>query len=52
MSGCHSDAIVLITAHPGTDHSTIAQQASLFVALRGATRDVDAPSLVTLECGH
>jgi UDP-N-acetyl-D-glucosamine dehydrogenase len=33
-----SDAVVLVTAHPGIDHIAIAEQAGLFVDLRGVTR--------------
>jgi UDP-N-acetyl-D-glucosamine dehydrogenase len=43
-----ADAIVLVTAHPGIDHSAIAQQGIPFVDLRGATRGISAPSLARL----
>jgi UDP-N-acetyl-D-glucosamine dehydrogenase len=43
-----ADAIVLVTAHPGIDHSAIAQQGTPFVDLRGATRGISAPSLARL----
>jgi UDP-N-acetyl-D-glucosamine dehydrogenase len=33
-----ADAVVLVTAHPGIDHHALAEQASLFVDLRGVTR--------------
>ena len=33
-----ADAVVLVTAHPNIDHHTIAQNATLFVDLRGITR--------------
>src|SRR5579884_4081841 len=43
-----ADAVVLVTAHPGIDHRAIAQEAALFVALRGATRGVRAENLARL----
>jgi UDP-N-acetyl-D-glucosamine dehydrogenase len=43
-----ADAIVLVTAHPGIDHQAIAQQASLFIDLRGITRGQQAENLVRL----
>jgi UDP-N-acetyl-D-glucosamine dehydrogenase len=43
-----ADAVVLVTAHPGIDHDPIAQQASLFVDLRGVTRGISAENLVRL----
>jgi UDP-N-acetyl-D-glucosamine dehydrogenase len=33
-----ADAVVLVTAHPGIDHHTLAEQSALFVDLRGVTR--------------
>jgi UDP-N-acetyl-D-glucosamine dehydrogenase len=33
-----ADAVVLVTAHPGVDHHTLAEQAALFIDLRGVTR--------------
>ena len=43
-----ADAVVLVTAHPGIDHRAIAQEAALFVDLRGATRGVRAENLARL----
>jgi UDP-N-acetyl-D-mannosaminuronate dehydrogenase len=43
-----ADAVVLVTAHPGIDHSAIAEGAKLFVDLRGATRGSEAQNLVRL----
>jgi UDP-N-acetyl-D-glucosamine dehydrogenase len=43
-----ADAIVLVTPHPGIEHATIAENASLFVDLRGTTRGVAADNLVRL----
>jgi UDP-N-acetyl-D-glucosamine dehydrogenase len=43
-----ADAVVLVTAHPGIDHSAVAQEAALFVDLRGITRGVLAENLVRL----
>src|SRR5581483_10829900 len=43
-----ADAIVLVTAHPGIDHAEIAQQAPLFIDLRGITRGQHAQNLVRL----
>jgi UDP-N-acetyl-D-glucosamine dehydrogenase len=43
-----ADAVVLVTAHPGIDHATIAREAQLFVDLRGITRGVDGTNIVRL----
>lgn len=43
-----ADAVVLVTKHPGTDYVTIAEEASLFVDLRGATRGVSRENVVRL----
>jgi UDP-N-acetyl-D-glucosamine dehydrogenase len=43
-----SDAVVLVTAHPGIDHRALVEQARLFVDLRGATRGMRVPDLVRL----
>jgi UDP-N-acetyl-D-glucosamine dehydrogenase len=43
-----ADAVVLVTAHPGVEHSRIAQDARLFVDLRGVTRGVQTDGLVRL----
>jgi UDP-N-acetyl-D-glucosamine dehydrogenase len=44
----NTDAVVLVTAHPGIDHGQIATQASLFVDLRGITRGTRAENVVRL----
>jgi UDP-N-acetyl-D-glucosamine dehydrogenase len=43
-----ADAVVLVTAHPGIDHLSIAQEAPLFIDLRGVTRGVDGANIVRL----
>jgi UDP-N-acetyl-D-glucosamine dehydrogenase len=43
-----ADAIVLVTAHPGIDHSALAREAKLFVDLRGVTRGAGVENLVGL----
>jgi UDP-N-acetyl-D-glucosamine dehydrogenase len=43
-----ADAVVLVTAHPGIDHLQIAQDAALFVDLRGITRGTSGENLVRL----
>lgn len=43
-----ADAVVLITAHPGIDHTGIAGDANLFIDLRGVTRGMQGPNLVRL----
>ncbi|MBO0769154.1 MAG: nucleotide sugar dehydrogenase [Solirubrobacterales bacterium] len=43
-----ADAVVLVTAHPGIDHLTLAREAALFVDLRGITRGLSAENLVRL----
>ena len=43
-----ADAVVLVTAHPGVDHMTIARESALFVDLRGITRGIEAENLVRL----
>jgi UDP-N-acetyl-D-glucosamine dehydrogenase len=43
-----ADAVVLVTAHPGIDHATIARDAALFVDLRGATRPIRIENLIRL----
>jgi UDP-N-acetyl-D-glucosamine dehydrogenase len=43
-----ADAVVLVTAHPGIDHLAIAQDAALFVDLRGTTRGLQIDNLVRL----
>jgi UDP-N-acetyl-D-glucosamine dehydrogenase len=43
-----ADAVVLVTAHPGTDYVALAESASLFVDLRGKTRGLRIQDLVRL----
>ncbi len=43
-----ADAIVLVTAHPGIDHTTLAERANLFIDLRGITRGTKAENLIRL----
>ncbi len=43
-----ADAVVLVTAHPGIDHTALAHDAKLFVDLRGATRGAGVENLVGL----
>jgi UDP-N-acetyl-D-glucosamine dehydrogenase len=43
-----ADAVVLVTAHPGTDYAALAESASLFVDLRGKTRGLRIQDLVRL----
>ncbi len=44
----HADAVVLVTAHPGIDHTALAKDAALFVDLRGVTRGTRAENVVRL----
>jgi UDP-N-acetyl-D-glucosamine dehydrogenase len=43
-----ADAVVLVTAHPGVDHGSIAERSALFIDLRGATRGLRVENLVRL----
>ena len=43
-----ADAVVLVTAHPGIDHASIAARSALFVDLRGVTRGMRVGNLVRL----
>jgi UDP-N-acetyl-D-glucosamine dehydrogenase len=43
-----ADAVVLVTAHPGIDHASIATRSALFVDLRGVTRGLQVENLVRL----
>ena len=43
-----ADVVVLVTAHPGIDHGSIARNAAVFVDLRGVTRGQNAPNIVRL----
>jgi UDP-N-acetyl-D-glucosamine dehydrogenase len=37
-----ADVVVLVTAHPGIDYQALASESSLFIDLRGVTRDAPA----------
>jgi UDP-N-acetyl-D-glucosamine dehydrogenase len=43
-----ADVAVIVTAHPEVDHAEVARSARLVVDLRGVTRDVPSPTVVTL----
>jgi UDP-N-acetyl-D-glucosamine dehydrogenase len=43
-----ADAVVLVTAHPGTDYADLAERSSLFIDLRGVTRGLAIENLVRL----
>ena len=43
-----TDAVVLVTVHPGIDHAEIAGNSSLFIDLRGVTRGLDSANVVRL----
>ena len=43
-----ADAVVLVTAHPGIDHESIARAAAVFIDLRGVTRGTEAANIVRL----
>jgi UDP-N-acetyl-D-glucosamine dehydrogenase len=43
-----TDAVVLVTAHPGIDHAALARESQLFVDLRGITRGEHAANLIRL----
>ena len=43
-----ADAVVLVTAHPEVDHSSLVESSRLFVDLRGATRKLAAGDVVRL----
>jgi UDP-N-acetyl-D-glucosamine dehydrogenase len=43
-----TDAVVLVTAHPGIDHRAVAGAAELFVDLRGVTRGLEGGNVVRL----
>jgi UDP-N-acetyl-D-glucosamine dehydrogenase len=47
-SVAEADAVVLVTAHPGIDYSTLAARSSLFIDLRGATRGAEVENVVRL----
>jgi UDP-N-acetyl-D-glucosamine dehydrogenase len=43
-----ADVAVIVTAHPEVDHAEVARTARLVVDLRGVTRDVPSPTVLTL----
>ena len=43
-----ADVVVLVTAHPGVDHTALAAAAQLFVDLRGVTRGLQLENVVRL----
>jgi UDP-N-acetyl-D-glucosamine dehydrogenase len=43
-----SDAVAIVTAHPGLDVRRVVEQAPLVVDFRGVTRGIEAPNLVRL----
>jgi UDP-N-acetyl-D-glucosamine dehydrogenase len=43
-----ADVVVLVTAHPGIDHTELAKRSKLFVDLRGITRGTKAENLIRL----
>ncbi|HEY2161328.1 MAG TPA: nucleotide sugar dehydrogenase [Solirubrobacteraceae bacterium] len=43
-----ADAVVLVTAHPGIDHTSIAADSPLFIDLRGVTRGLHSANVVRL----
>ncbi len=43
-----TDAVVLVTAHPGIDYAALAAQSALFIDLRGVTRGAQVDHLVRL----
>jgi UDP-N-acetyl-D-glucosamine dehydrogenase len=43
-----ADAVVLVTAHPDIDHIALAENAGLFIDLRGVTRGLHLENLVRL----
>jgi len=43
-----ADLVVIVTAHPGIDHSAIAQRVPALLDLRGVTRDVQARNVIRL----
>ena len=43
-----SDAVVLVTAHPGVDYAELASHSALFVDLRGVTRGTSVENLIRL----
>ena len=43
-----ADAVVLVTAHPGVDHTALTERSSLFIDLRGVTRGMHVENLVRL----
>ena len=47
-SALEADAVVLVTAHPGIAYDELAARSSLFVDLRGVTRELPIKNLVRL----
>jgi UDP-N-acetyl-D-glucosamine dehydrogenase len=43
-----ADAVVLVTAHPGIDHTELAVRSALFIDLRGVTRGAEIDNLIRL----
>jgi UDP-N-acetyl-D-glucosamine dehydrogenase len=43
-----SDAVVLVTAHPGVDHALLVESSELFIDLRGTTRHMGLKPVVRL----
>jgi UDP-N-acetyl-D-glucosamine dehydrogenase len=43
-----ADLVLIVTAHPGIDHESIAEQARLIVDLRGVTRGSQAENVIRL----
>jgi len=43
-----ADVVVLVTAHPGVDHTALAAAAQLFIDLRGVTRGLQLENVVRL----
>jgi UDP-N-acetyl-D-glucosamine dehydrogenase len=43
-----ADLVLIVTAHPGVDHESIAEQARLIVDLRGVTRGSQAENVIRL----
>ena len=43
-----ADGVVLVTAHPGVDHTALTERSALFIDLRGVTRGLHVENLVRL----
>jgi UDP-N-acetyl-D-glucosamine dehydrogenase len=46
-----ADAVVLVTAHPDIDYTSVATRSTLFVDLRGVTRGTRVENLMQLQAG-